>query len=71
MFDLIPFKRCNSALPGTFADMDEMLRRLWSDFPFHNMREDMDITWSPRIDVSETDKGLEIVADLSGLKNIQ
>jgi HSP20 family protein len=28
----------------------------------------MDIGWSPRLDVSETDNGLEIVADLPGME---
>jgi HSP20 family protein len=48
--------------------MDDMVNRLWLGFPFHNLQEEMDIGWSPRLDVSETDNGLEIVADLPGME---
>jgi HSP20 family protein len=68
MFDLLPFSRRRQSLPGIFSDMDDLVKRSWIDFPFHNLQEDMDITWSPRLDVSETDNALEIVADLPGLK---
>jgi HSP20 family protein len=67
MFDLLPFKR-QSDLPSLIAEMDEMMKKMWFDFPFHNLEKDMDIGWSPRIDVSETDNALEIVADLPGLE---
>ncbi|MBU4326722.1 MAG: Hsp20/alpha crystallin family protein, partial [Proteobacteria bacterium] len=30
--------------------------------------EDVDLKWSPRLDVSETDKALEVVADLPGME---
>lgn len=66
MFDLLPFKR-QSAVPNVFSEMDDMLKKMWYGFPFHNLEADMDIGWSPRLDVSETDKGLEIVADLPGM----
>ena len=66
MFDLLPFKR-QSAVPNVFSEMDDMLKKMWYGFPFHNLEEDMDVAWSPRLDVSETDNGLEIVADLPGM----
>ncbi len=67
MFDLLPFRKRSSAL-NIFSDMDDMVKKMWFDFPFHNLREDMDIGWSPRLDVSETENGLEIVADLPGME---
>ena len=66
MFDLLPFKR-KSAVPNVFSEMDDMLKKMWYGFPFHNLEEDMDVAWSPRLDVSETDNGLEIIADLPGM----
>lgn len=66
MFDLLPFKR-QSAVPNVFSEMDDVLKKMWYGFPFHNLEEGMDIGWSPRLDVSETDNGLEIVADLPGM----
>lgn len=66
MFDLLPFRRQGS-VPSLFSEMDDMLQKLWYGFPFHNLEKDMEIGWSPRLDVSETEGLLEIVADLPGL----
>ncbi len=67
MFDLLPFKR-RSGVPNVFSEMDDMVKRMWFGFPFHNLQEDLDVGWSPRLDVSETDTALEVVADLPGLE---
>ena len=67
MFDLLPFKRRGEA-PNVFAEMDGLVKRMWYGFPFHNLQEDLDIGWSPRLDVSETDGALEIKADLPGME---
>ncbi len=66
MFDLLPFKR-QSRVPNVFSEMDDLVKKMWFGFPFHNLDEDMDIGWSPRLDMSETENRLEIVADLPGL----
>ena len=66
MFDLLPFKR-RSEVPSVFSEMDDLLQKMWVDFPFHNLEEGTNLSWSPRLDVSETDKALEIVADLPGM----
>jgi HSP20 family protein len=55
-------------VPSLFAEMDDMVKKMWYGFPFHNLQKDMDIGWSPRLDVSETEKALEVVADLPGLE---
>lgn len=67
MFDLLPSKR-RGEVPSVFSEMDDLLQRMWIDFPFHNLEEDVDLSWSPRLDVSETDKALEVVADLPGME---
>ncbi len=67
MFDLLPFKRRSEA-PSVFSEMDDMLKRMWYDFPFHNLEDDTNLSWSPRLDVSETEKALEVVADLPGME---
>lgn len=66
MFDLLPFKR-RSNVPNVISDMDDMIKRMWYGFPFHNLQDDVDIGWSPRLDVSETDSAIEILADLPGM----
>ncbi len=72
IFDLMPFKR-RSLTPSVLSEMDDLTRKMWLGFPFRNFQEDMDVGWSPRLDVSETEDGLEVVADLQGLekKDIQ
>lgn len=67
MFDLLPSKR-RGEMPSVFSEMDDLLQKMWFDFPFHNLDEDVDLSWSPRLDVSETDKALEVVADLPGME---
>jgi HSP20 family protein len=67
MFDLLPFKRRSNA-PDAISEMDDMIKKMWFGFPFHNLQEDMDIGWSPRLDVSETDEAMEIIADLPGME---
>lgn len=67
MFDLLPSKR-RSEVPSVFSEMDDLLQKMWFDFPFHNLEEDTNLSWSPRLDVSETDKALEVVADLPGME---
>ncbi|KAF0188403.1 MAG: HspC2 heat shock [Desulfobulbaceae bacterium] len=66
MFDLLPFKR-RSEVPNVFSEMDDMVKKMWFDFPFHNLGEDVNLAWTPRLDVSETDTTLEVVADLPGM----
>lgn len=67
MFDLLPSRR-RGEVPSVFSEMDDLLQKMWVDFPFHNLEEDVDLSWSPRLDVSETDKALEVVADLPGME---
>lgn len=67
MFDLLPFKK-RSSVPNVFSDMDDMVKKMWFGFPFHDLQEDMDIGWSPRLDLSETENGMEVVADLPGME---
>lgn len=66
MFDLLPFKR-RSTTPNVLSDMDDLIKRMWYGFPFHDLEDDLEIGWTPRLDVSETDEALEIIADLPGM----
>lgn len=66
MFDLLPFKR-RGEVTNVFSEMDELMKKMWYGFPFHNLEKEMDIGWSPRLDVSETDKAIQVIADLPGI----
>ena len=67
MFDLLPLRRRGTA-PNVISDMDEMIRKMWYGFPFHNIQGEAEIGWSPRLDVSETETAIEVVADLPGME---
>ena len=67
MFDLMPFKHRRD-VPDVFNEMEDMIRKMWYGFPFHSITEDVDAAWTPRLDVSENDKSIEIVADLPGME---
>jgi HSP20 family protein len=66
MFDLLPLKR-RGEVPGLLTEMDDLMKKLWVGFPFHELDKDVDIGWSPRLDVSETDKAIQVIADLPGI----
>ncbi len=70
MLDLIPKKR-QIRQPDIFREMENMFRYFWHDFPVWEGNE-VAGTFSPDLDVSETDKAIEIRAELPGLdkKNI-
>lgn len=69
MWNLTPSRRRgkSSLVPEPFHDMESMMRRMWEGFPLRELREDLNITWSPRLDVSETDKAVEVTTDLPGM----
>ena len=66
MFDLLPVKR-RGKLQHPFSEMEEMIKKMWFDFPFHDLEWDGGVNWSPRLDISENDKTIEVVADLPGM----
>ena len=69
MFDLMPMRRKGQRnVPEAITEMNDLINRMWYGFPFHNIGEDRDINWSPRLDVSETEKAVHITADLPGLE---
>jgi len=47
-------------------EMDEMFQRFFG-WPVEAQQETQAMTWAPRVDISETDKGLVVKADLPGV----
>ncbi len=67
MLDLIPKKR-QMRQPDIFREMENMFRHFWHDFPVvWEGGADIAGTWTPNLDVSETDKAIEVRAELPGL----
>jgi HSP20 family protein len=68
MFDLIPSRRRKVEVPDVFEEMEDMFKRMWSGSMLHDMLLESEKNWAPRLDVSETDKEIEVIADLPGLE---
>lgn len=66
MLDLTPFKRAGA--PDLFREMEQMAKHFWHDFPFRDIRTGVELEWAPRIDIVETDKTVEVKAELPGME---
>lgn len=68
MFDIIPSRREKGNVPDVFEDMEEMFKKMWKGAMFHELMFEGEEKWTPRLDVSETEKEIEVVADLPGME---
>lgn len=68
MFDLIPSRRGKIDVPDVFEEMEDMFKRMWKGSMLHDLMVESERDWSPRLDVSETEKEIEVIADLPGLE---
>lgn len=66
MLDLLPVRRSHD-LPGMFKDMDLIFKRMMNEFAQYDLGTDLDVAWTPRLDLIETKEGYEVRADLPGL----
>jgi len=66
MLDLIPFRKTTT--PDLFREFEEMARHFWSDLPFREITTGGEVAWTPRLDIVETDAGLEVKTELPGLE---
>jgi HSP20 family protein len=68
MFELIPsLRRRGNDLPDVFEGFENMFKRMWENTMLPDLTVDIERNWVPRLDVSETDKVIEVSADLPGL----
>jgi HSP20 family protein len=63
---LIPWERTDSWLEDFRHEIDETMQRFFR--PLAESRGLVARTWSPRVDVEETDKAILVKADLPGVK---
>ena len=67
MLDLIPFRR-RHGVPDVFEEMEDVFKKMWKGSLLHDLATDFETNWVPRLDVTETDTEIEVVADLPGLE---
>jgi HSP20 family protein len=68
MFDLIPTRNRKVDVPNVFEEMEDMFERMWKGSMFRDLMTETNRDWSPRLDVSETDTAIEVIADLPGME---
>ncbi|MBU0967044.1 MAG: Hsp20/alpha crystallin family protein [Proteobacteria bacterium] len=68
MFDLIPTRNRKGDVPNVFEEMEDMFERMWKGSMFRDLMTETNRDWSPRLDVSETDTAIEVIADLPGME---
>ncbi|MBU4260413.1 MAG: Hsp20/alpha crystallin family protein [Proteobacteria bacterium] len=68
MFDLIPSRGRKVEVPDVFGEMEDMFQRMWKGSMLHDLMLESERNWAPRLDVSETDTAIEVIADLPGLE---
>lgn len=66
MLDITPFKRTGS--PDLFREMEQLAKHFWHDFPFRDIKAGVELEWAPRVDIVETDKAVEVHAELPGME---
>ena len=66
MLDLIPFRRTGS--PDLFKEMEELTRHFWEGFPLRDFTIGEGVDWTPRLDITETGKNIEVKAELPGME---
>ena len=67
MLDLVPIRRRHE-FPDVFKEMENMFKDIWHDFALGDVGTDLEIGWTPKLDVSETEGTIEIKAEVPGLE---
>lgn len=66
MLGLIPYRR--SGLPDVFREIEEMNKRFWPELALRDLTTGEEMEWAPRLDVTETEKNVEVKAELPGME---
>lgn len=67
MLDLVPFRRRHE-FPEVLKEMENMFKDFWHDFGLSEVGTDLDVKWTPRLDVTESEGNIEVKAELPGLE---
>jgi len=66
MLGLIPYRR--GGFPDIFREMDELTRDFWPEVSLRDFTTGGELEWAPRLDITETEKNVEVKAELPGLE---
>lgn len=66
MLGLVPYRR--GLVPDVFKEMEEMTRGFWPELVMRDLTTGSEMGWMPRLDVTETEKNVEVKAELPGLE---
>jgi HSP20 family protein len=66
MLDLVPFGRRHE-LPDIFREMEKAVKNIWHEFPFGETISALDLEWTPRLDLIESEAAYEVKTELPGM----
>jgi len=68
MLDLLPIKRRHEReFPSLVKEMESMFKNLWEDMALGELATDLNMDWTPRLDVEETDAAIIVRAEIPGV----
>lgn len=67
MLGLTPYRR-RVGLPDVFKEMEELTRDFLPETGWRNLLTGGEVEWTPRLDITETEKTVEVKAELPGLE---
>ncbi len=68
MLGLVPYRR-RGLFPDIFREMEDLSRDLWPEALMRDLTTGSETEWLPRLDITETDKTVEVKAELPGLES--
>jgi HSP20 family protein len=66
MLGLVPYRK--SGLTDVFKEMEELSRGFWPELTLRDLTTGGEMEWAPRLDVTETEKNVEVKAELPGME---
>jgi HSP20 family protein len=67
MLGLVPYRR-RGGFPDVFKEMEELTREFLPEVAWHDIITGGEMEWAPRLDIIETEKNVEVKAELPGLE---
>ena len=68
MLGLVPYRR-RGLFPDIFREVEDLSRDFWPETLMRDLTTGGETEWLPRLDITETDKTVEVKAELPGLES--